>query len=138
MPYRSVHFTADRGWQPHETPLFRCAPDPAIPDERPKVDLGDARTADSLGCGIRSHSDAGIFSSFVCRFLEVLEYVNQPLCLEWVKILRTAWIRSCRNIDALPKLHTLNLYALDHCAQWTRLGPFKCPENARTNLGWIE
>jgi hypothetical protein len=67
----------------------------------------DAKVASSmilaLGCGIRSHSDSGIFSSFVCRFLEVLAYVNQPLYLEWVKILRTAWIRSCRNIDTLPK-----------------------------------
>ena len=128
MPYGSVHFTADRGSYPHETPFFG-APDPAIPDERrslstdkpasgnqiggkrgwrssarstasrvgisrpciAKIDLRsstswssdllivkvarccgtDAKVASSmilaLRCGIRSHSDSGIFSSFVCR-----------------------------------------------------------------------
>jgi hypothetical protein len=29
-------------------------------------------------------------SSWVCRFLEVLAYVNHPLYLEWLNIVRTA------------------------------------------------
>ena len=139
MPYGSVHFTADRGSYPHETPFFGAqriprfrtnvvAYQPISPREGTKSgakrgwrsgagvrricwshpsmhcqdrspghrgawssDLlivkfarcwcTDAKVAWSMilasGCGLRSHSDSGIFSSFGCCFLEVLASGNQ-------------------------------------------------------------
>jgi hypothetical protein len=52
----------------------------------------DAKVASSQRreCSVRSHSDWDTLSSWLCRFLEVLAYVNHPLYLERLKIVRTA------------------------------------------------
>jgi hypothetical protein len=53
------------------------------------TDVKDA-SSQRRECSVPSHSDWDTLSSWVCRFLEVLAYVNHPLYLEWLKIVRTA------------------------------------------------